>query len=63
MKENRAVNGEDMRGKAFTMKGDFIRKGQVGDWKNYFTDEMNKKMDAAIEKYLKPVGLEFVYEL
>eukprot|EP00112_Aurelia_sp_Birch-Aquarium-sp1_P019643 Seg4902.2 transcript_id=Seg4902.2/GoldUCD/mRNA.D3Y31 product="Sulfotransferase 1C4" protein_id=Seg4902.2/GoldUCD/D3Y31 len=63
MKENRAVNGEDMRGKAFAMKGDFIRKGQVGDWKNYLTDEMNKKMDAAIEKYLKPVGLEFVYEL
>ncbi|XP_065059870.1 sulfotransferase 1E1-like [Rhopilema esculentum] len=63
MKENKAVNMESLREKnLLTTKGDFIRKGEVGDWKNYFDDEMNKRMNEAIEKYLKPIGLEFRYE-
>lgn len=39
-----------------------FRKGKVGDWKNYFTDEMSKRLDevvAANLKYTKP----FKYEL
>ena len=55
MKENAAVNGERMRGKVLSGKGTFMRKGQVGNRKNYFTDEMNKRMDATIEKYFKPI--------
>lgn len=43
-------------------KGSFFRKGTVGDWKEYFTDEMNKRMNEKIEKYFKPIGLEFRYE-
>ena len=38
---NPAVNKEQEvsnHGKGAT----FIRKGQVGDWKNYFTEEMNE---------------------
>ena len=63
MKENKSVNHEAYQdGKIMKKEGSFIRKGEVGDWKNYFTDEMNKRMDEAIEKYLKPVGLEFRYE-
>ena len=42
--------------------GVLIRKGEIGDWKNYFTDDMNKRMDEAIEKNLKPIGLNFIYE-
>ena len=59
MKSNKSVNYKE-----FTSKEDehFMRKGEVGDWKNYFTDEMNRRMDEAIEKHLKPIGLEFRYE-
>ena len=63
MKQNKSVNFEALQdGKIMKKEGSFIRKGEVGDWKNYFTEEMNKRMDEAIEKYLKPVGLEFRYE-
>ena len=62
-KQNSAVNKEDLRKMAFRDKdGVFIRKGEIGDWKNYFNDDMNKRMDEAIEKYLKPIGLNFIYE-
>ena len=63
MKNNPAVNKEE--GKKFGFfsgDGHFMRKGEVGDWKNYFTDEMNKRMDDAIQKHFKPIGLEFQYE-
>ena len=64
MKHNPAVNGEDgiMKGLFDNNNGHFMRKGEVGDWKNYFTDEMNKAMDEAVEEHLKPIGLEFQYE-
>ena len=63
MKNNAAVNkGEGKKLGFFNVDGDFIRKGEVGDWKNYFTDEMNRRIDEAIEKHFKPIGLEFQYE-
>ena len=63
MKNNKAVNRKGKAAKHFFNEGgDFIRKGKVGDWKNYLTEKMNKRMDEAIEKYLKPIGLEFQYE-
>ena len=63
MKKNPAVNKEERRELGlFTGEGCLMRKGETGDWKNYFTDEMNKRMDEAIEKHFKPIGLEFQYE-
>jgi len=41
----------------------FMRKGKVGDWKNYFTDEMSKRVDEYIEKHFKGTGLQFEYEI
>ncbi len=41
----------------------FIRKGQVGDWKNHFTDEMNKEWDPWIEEQLKGTGYVMEFEL
>ncbi|GIX78763.1 sulfotransferase 1E1 [Caerostris darwini] len=41
----------------------FYRKGQVGDWKNYFTEEMLKKLDEKVEKVLKGSGLQYTYEI
>uniref|UniRef100_A0A0E0AXL9 Sulfotransferase n=1 Tax=Oryza glumipatula TaxID=40148 RepID=A0A0E0AXL9_9ORYZ len=37
----------------------FFRKGEVGDWKNYLTEEMAKKLDAVIAEKLKGSGLTF----
>ena len=63
MKHNPGVNREDMKViQVFREDGNFMRKGEIGDWKNHFTEEMNIRMDKAIEKYFKPIGLEFQYE-
>ena len=63
MKENPSVNKDGLKDmQLMDPSGSFFRKGEVGDWKNYFTADMSKRMDAAIEKYLKPIGLEFRYE-
>ena len=35
----------------------FFRKGQVGDWKNYFTEEMSKRYDEKIKKELSSYAL------
>lgn len=43
--------------------GRFMRKGIVGDWKNYFTPEMNAEMDAWLEEKFGHTDLTFVYEL
>ena len=39
----------------------FMRKGKVGDWRNYFTDEQSAKMDEEIRKTLAGTGLEFKF--
>lgn len=31
----------------------FFRKGQVGNWREHFSDELSKKVDDAVEKHLK----------
>ena len=41
---------------------EYIRKGCVGDWKNYFTVAQSEKFDAIIEEGLKGTGIKFRYE-
>lgn len=41
---------------------DFIRKGEVGDWKNYFTEEQNKRLDSLYAEKMAGSGLEFEFE-
>lgn len=47
---------------AKTMKEpQLFRKGQIGDWKNYFTEEMSKKIDEMMAtklEYKKPFRCE-----
>ena len=40
----------------------FIRKGIVGDWKNYFDDEMNREWDPWIEKQLSGSSYKMTLE-
>jgi len=37
----------------------FFRKGEVGDWKNYLTPEMENKIDMIIQEKLQNSGLKF----
>ncbi|KAF3438029.1 hypothetical protein FNV43_RR20785 [Rhamnella rubrinervis] len=40
-------------------KSNFFRKGQVGDWKNYLTEEMAKRIDQISDEKLLGSGLRF----
>ena len=40
-----------------------LRKGVVGDWKNYFTPELNEKFENEVLAKLKGSGLEFDFEI
>ncbi|KAL1202356.1 Cytosolic sulfotransferase 5 [Cardamine amara subsp. amara] len=50
-KTGKLYNGRD--------HSNFFRKGEVGDWKNYFTPEMENKIDMIIEEKLQGSGLKF----
>ena len=39
-----------------------LRKGVVGDWKNYFTPEQNDRFEKEVLEKLDGSGLEFDYE-
>ena len=40
---------------------DFMRKGEVGDWVNYFTPEQSAEMDRICSERLQGTGLEFIF--
>jgi hypothetical protein len=40
----------------------FMRKGTVGDWKNYFTAEQSTEMDAIYAERMGDVGFDFHYD-
>ena len=41
----------------------YLRKGVVGDWKNYFTQEQNERFENEVLEKLKGSGLEFDFEI
>ncbi|NER80722.1 MAG: sulfotransferase domain-containing protein [Leptolyngbya sp. SIO1D8] len=46
----------------FLKKGPHLRKGMIGDWKNYFSDEQLKEFNKLYHSQLKGTGLEFECE-
>ena len=40
-----------------------LRKGVVGDWKNYFTPELNERFENEVLAKLKGTGLQFDFEI
>ena len=40
-----------------------LRKGVVGDWKNYFTPDLNEKFEKEVLDKLKGSGLEFDFKI
>ena len=43
-------------------KGDFIRKGEIGDWQAMFSDEQNKILENTYKEKLAGTGLEFDFD-
>ncbi|KAK3745841.1 hypothetical protein QZH41_014930 [Actinostola sp. cb2023] len=39
----------------------FIRKGEVGDWRNYFTEEQSRRFDELYEQNMAGSGLELEF--
>ncbi|XP_059315981.1 LOW QUALITY PROTEIN: cytosolic sulfotransferase 12-like [Lycium ferocissimum] len=39
----------------------FFRRGEVGDWKNYFSTKMSEKLNHIIEQKFQGSGLRFLY--
>ena len=64
-KNNPWVNADHLKdgGIMHPDRGNFIRKGKTGDWKNHFTPEMTTKFDKWLEEKLKGTDLTFVHEL
>ena len=61
--KGRFVDGNDASEKLKRVPGiKFIRKGEVGDWKNYFTEEQSKRFDELYEKKMAGSGLELEFE-
>ncbi|KAI3513941.1 hypothetical protein L1887_12183 [Cichorium endivia] len=44
-------------GKAEAGNREFFRKGKIGDWQNYMTEEMKERIDGIIHEKLKGSGL------
>ena len=40
----------------------FLRRGKVGDWKDYFSEEQNEYIENKCKKIFDPIGLKFKYE-
>lgn len=40
----------------------FYRKGEIGDWKNWFTESFNEEFDKEMEKRMNGYKIKFTYE-
>ncbi|XP_068192569.1 amine sulfotransferase-like [Antennarius striatus] len=58
MKENPKANYKFMS----KVKGDFLRKGQIGDWKNYLTVAQSERVDRLLQERLGDLSLNFIWE-
>ncbi|CAN9505972.1 unnamed protein product [Ophioblennius macclurei] len=40
----------------------FMCKGQIGNWKNFFTAEQSQRVDRVLQEKLGDLSLKFVWE-
>ena len=69
MKMNKSVNNEDMvaaskqRFGNIEEPGQFMRKGETGDWRNYLSQGQLERMEEWEERGLRGTDLRFVYDI
>ena len=61
MKRDSTANYEWINERRKPTATEFMRKGVVGDWKNYFSPEQIARLDAVCEERLKGTGLNIEY--
>ena len=66
--EQCTFNGMKQNIKSYLLRGTedgpkLLRKGVVGDWKNYFTSEQNERFEKEVLAKLEGTGLEFDFEI
>ncbi|XP_071322578.1 amine sulfotransferase isoform X1 [Trachinotus anak] len=44
------------------VSGNFMRKGQIGDWKNIFTPAQSERVDRLLQEKLGDLSLKFIWE-
>ncbi|XP_029945477.1 amine sulfotransferase-like [Salarias fasciatus] len=44
------------------IQGNFMRKGQIGDWKNLLTAEQSQEVDRLLQEKLGDLSLKFIWE-
>ncbi|XP_036400421.1 sulfotransferase family 5A, member 1 [Megalops cyprinoides] len=63
MKENSMVNYTLIPEEIMDhTKGQFMRKGKIGDWRNTFTEEQNRNFDEVFKAEMQDSQLRFVWE-
>ena len=66
MKMDPLANPDDLPMMKAKIKSDatsgFLRKGAVGDWRNYFSSEQSARVDDEFVKKAAESGLEFDYD-
>eukprot|EP00914_Ancora_sagittata_P033363 GHVO01067238.1.p1 GENE.GHVO01067238.1~~GHVO01067238.1.p1 ORF type:complete len:298 (-),score=33.37 GHVO01067238.1:101-994(-) len=62
MSEAKSTNYTGHKGPFNFKVSPYMRKGTVGDWKNYFNEEESKYIDEQDKKFCAPLGLSFRYE-
>lgn len=65
MSENPATNYShwDEMGMKTDSEKKYMRKGEVGDWRNYFDDELEKDYQDWFTKNFADYGIEFEYDI
>ncbi|KAL9974604.1 hypothetical protein ACROYT_G011660 [Oculina patagonica] len=63
--EQCTFSGMKKNPESYAIKGEssLLRKGVVGDWKNYFTPELNERFEKEVLAKLKGSGLELDFEI
>ncbi len=61
MKANPATNAAQMPKVAG--ESEFMRKGRVGDWRRYLSEEQSRRVDAWVDAHVGEERLPFVYDL
>ncbi|CAL1537993.1 unnamed protein product [Lymnaea stagnalis] len=58
MRNNKAVNYDWLKDVGAAKEGEhFMRKGQVGDWKNHLNKDIVDKLDQVVATHLTPLGV------